>query len=279
MSPHDDPSPSDPSAQRPDPVEPGSPCGLGPSERLRRHEAARFNEQSAEAERRRMADEVVSILLNDPKFNKIVRSVIATRARVGVDQDDLKQELLTKVYEHLLKLGPTEDRPFDQDVRENAGWWNQVVRHQAVDIWRKLHWGESSPTSPEELPQPPDAYVGTDKDFEQVESLDWLRNLVKHLNQSEAAAIELYAVEGMRLKEIAELLGRAYTAVRQDQVRTTRKFKGVIGLTPAEDDVFRCWRRGNKPPAIAIELGLPEDKVRMHLSDARSKTDRFLNLK
>lgn len=197
------------------------------------------------------------------------RRVLRRARHYRLDGGDLCQQLM----EGLLRRSTTVDER-NPGVRS---WLSVRIEYTAVDMVRAA--GRSSPAGPEELemiereaaargrwPADPNTEITIDP-----------QHLIKiGLTPHEAQTVAMHCTGvDMTLKEFAELVHRSYSAVRKELERGKRKIENLFGLTPAEAEVIRAWRKhGSVQEAARATRRSREDVVR-NLEDAHKKIDRI----
>ncbi len=99
---------------------------------------------------------------------------------------DLVQETLWRLWQHRHRIQP--DRPV-------WGWLSAVLSRLSVDRWRRSH---------REVPLDPDLVVVMNPPDPRV---DRLEDCLRRLSRQQRAVVVLFYTEGLRIREIAQILG------------------------------------------------------------------------
>lgn len=193
-------------------------------------------------------------------------TTIATRILgSAADADDVVQE----AWLRLSRAG---------DIDELPAWLTTVVTRLCLDQLRRRRTRELAEAEATSLAAPADP----ESDAALADRVgDAMQVVLDTLNPAERAAFVLHDVFGYSFDEIAAVLGRSGTAVRQLASRARRKVQGVPepAEAPAERaesqrvvDAFLTAARGGDLPAL-LSLLAPDAVIRADLAGQAMGTD------
>jgi len=191
-----------------------------------------------------------------------------TAANYSVDADDLLQELL-------LDLWTCEG--LDQGRIGFRSWLDRRARWRALDMLRSGHLKQSVPADPVDLAMIGEcpAAPGLGDEVPADWDLDRLRELGLTGNEARLVTLILWGLD-LPLKQVAEQIGRTYTATRKDRSRGLRRIRDLFDLDPEEEAAFVAVREYRGIEAAAVRLGVDADELRRRFRDAEGKIGRIL---
>ncbi len=147
------------------------------------------------------------------------------------DAEDATQEALLRLWNHLPKLNPFASR----------AWLFRTTRNYCLDQIRRRSNRQIDPIEEEVLESCPDAFaidpsLAADSHF----LLEQAERLLLKLPESLRSVFLLYEVNGLRYREIAEVLGVPINTVKTNLLRAREKLSKLI---PKEE----LWTTSCKP--------------------------------
>ena len=131
----------------------------------------------------------------------------------------LKDEFATEDALQTAELKAWRDR---WGCRESfPAWFHKIAKNVALDMHREAYRRRRAPLDPE---MPDNREVLEDRTI-------WghdLGEVVLKLSPEERTLLELHALEGYRLKEVAEIMEISYPATRQKWVRLEAKIRRIL---------------------------------------------------
>ena len=147
---------------------------------------------------------------------RFARSLLANQA----DAEDATQEVLLRLWNHLPKMYPFNLR----------AWLLRTTRHYCLDqIRRRTHRAAPMLTDDAILDEQPDELAvdpssAADSSFRLVQARDMLRTLPENLR----SVFVLYEVNGLRYREIAEVLGIPVNSVKVYLLRARERLSNLV---------------------------------------------------
>ena len=147
---------------------------------------------------------------------RFARSLLANQA----DAEDATQEVLLRLWNHLPKMYPFNLR----------AWLLRTTRHYCLDqIRRRTHRAAPVLTDDTILDEQPDELAvdpssAADSSFRLVQARDMLRTLPENLR----SVFVLYEVNGLRYREIAEVLGIPVNSVKVYLLRARERLSNLV---------------------------------------------------
>ena len=148
-----------------------------------------------------------------------IRSHLGERLRGKMDAADLLQETQLRAFESINRFTWRHEDSFYQ-------WLCTIAKHL---IWsasqkRSLDEQNLSIDVPKSAPSP-------SKSMRRNERFDRLERSLKHLNPDERKVIRLSRIEGLRVKEVAEQMGRSEPSVKSLLIRSLKRLRESFGDT------------------------------------------------
>jgi RNA polymerase sigma-70 factor (ECF subfamily) len=154
-----------------------------------------------------------------PRLAARIRARIGPRLAQELDAEDLLQGTFLRAYE---TIGRFEWRAEDSFYR----WLGGIAQHLIWNVWQKQRADQlrlvrdmtASGTSPSKVAR-------------RNERFDRLQEALLGLSPDHRKVIELSRIEGLKVKEIAERMGRSPEAVRKLILRALDDLKRIFGET------------------------------------------------
>jgi len=151
-------------------------------------------------------------------FSPIYRYVYL-RVRSRGDAEDLTQIIFLKVFQSV--------SDFEEKGKNPVSYFYAVARNAVIDYWRKKKEVNAGDTEEifENIPSPKE---NIEKSIDENEIVATIRQAIKSLTDEQQEVIVLKFINDLSNKEIAELLGKNETAIRQLQCRGLKKLREVM---------------------------------------------------
>ena len=146
------------------------------------------------------------------------RMTLALRRKVSVE--DVVQETITRAFE---SIGGFEWRGEDSFLR----WLGTISRNVVARAARD----KGSPLDPDLLRSLPGSGPSPSRLAQREERLERLEEALGRLTPDQREALQLSRIQGMKIREIAERMGKTTDAVQQLVVRGLRSLKRNFGDT------------------------------------------------
>ena len=168
---------------------------------------------------------------------EVARGSLGTHLRRKVDPEDLAQSALVEVwrdfrrfdYRGLGSLDRYVRKVVENKIRDKAAFWSAQRRDAALE--RPLVSGGVAETTREMGIASND--LSTTQVVSREETRDRVRRALKSLPESQGKALELFLLEGLSLKEVADRLGLPGPDAARMRVQRARKALGNL-LEPPE---------------------------------------------
>jgi RNA polymerase sigma-70 factor (ECF subfamily) len=148
-----------------------------------------------------------------------VSSRLGERLRRQIDPDDVVQEANLRALELIQRFTPTHDDSFFR--------WLCTIAHHRI-------WSVSQKRSRKDLTlavEPTASGVSPSRSLRRGERLERLKQSLARLRPEEREVVSLSRIEGLKVKEIAERLGRPEPTVKSLIARSLRKLRQDFGDT------------------------------------------------
>lgn len=163
------------------------------------------------------------------------RMFFVARHILSRDEDiyDALQIAYSKAYRYIGRVSPPENF---------YSWLAKIVENSAKDVWRDLHPNEELTPEIEEAPAPD---VSEDADRRVV-----VARVLKEMDPRRAEVLALYYYDGLKLTEIAKLLGEPISTVHSRLKAAKRELTDLL----AQRGIDRSFYSGGFFSAIAVAL-------------------------
>lgn len=129
--------------------------------------------------------------------------------------EDLSQDVFLKIYKSIGSLNIQEKSP--------SAYFHMVARNTVIDYWRKKKIVTTSDdVITESLPDTAPTPIEQAKSTEQIQVI---QECLKKLTPDQRDVVTLRFINDLSTKEIAQILGKNETAVRQLQVRALGRLR------------------------------------------------------
>jgi RNA polymerase sigma-70 factor (ECF subfamily) len=132
----------------------------------------------------------------------------------------LAEDLTSEVFIKLLQALGTPRAPRDQ----LKGWLYRVAHNLAMD-WFRQHAKDDPLPLNEELA--PDSESLIDR-FEEKQSQHRLRQAIRQLTSSQQQVILLRFGEGLRIKQVSQLMGKSEGSIKLIQFRAVKRLRKIL---------------------------------------------------
>lgn len=153
------------------------------------------------------------------RLESLLRIRIGTPLLGRVTVDDILQDTLLQAFRSLERFQWESNDAF---FRWLTGIAENVIRNEA----RRRHEGTTVRLDPKALKQ-----VSPSKEMRRNERFDRLRSSINALSENHRQVIMLSRVEGLRIKEVAKIMGRSEGAVKSLLLRALRELQKSFGNT------------------------------------------------
>ncbi len=163
------------------------------------------------------------------------RMFFVARRILSQDEDiyDALQIAYSKAYKYIGRVSPPENF---------YSWLSKIVENSAKDVWRNLHPDEELSSDMEELPSPD---IVEDADRRVL-----IARVLKDMDPHRAEVLVLYYYDGLKLNEIAKLLGEPISTVHSRLKAAKREITELL----EQSGIDRSFYSGGFFSAIAVSL-------------------------
>jgi RNA polymerase sigma-70 factor (ECF subfamily) len=165
-----------------------------------------------------------------PGLERQVAGDLGRKLRETVDVEDVMQEAILHAWESVAELRATDEPGF-------AAWLGGIARNVVRNLARRK-WRSSEVALERD---PAGSVASPSRHQRREERFERLSEAVEHLSPDHRTVIRLARIEGLRIQEIAERMGRTPAAVKNLLLRAMRELRESFGDTES--------------------LGLPERKL------------------
>lgn len=131
-----------------------------------------------------------------------------------VNQREDAEDLTNDVFVRMLESLEHQDGSF-------FAWMYQIASNRIVDYYRKKDVRKDT----SEVGDAIEYYTGEEKSLDKMFLRDELRKGIRQLTDEQQEVIVLRFIEGYQANEVAELLGKTPTAIRQLQFRALKQLR------------------------------------------------------
>lgn len=146
-------------------------------------------------------------------FKEPLQHFIAARVENEHDAEDILQEILFKIHNHIGCL---------KEEDKLQPWIYQIARNTIADYYRRRKSGSLVPLSEDIIDEPEEV---TD---ESREIIKCLRSMINYLPDKYRQAIILSEFEGLTQREMAEKLGLSLSGAKSRVQRARKELKGLL---------------------------------------------------
>lgn len=140
--------------------------------------------------------------------------------RVGHEQtaEDLTSQVFLKAWDNLGRY-KVRGLPF-------GAWLFQIARNSVIDYYRTRK--ETLPLEPNAVMEP-DPMMNVAREVEKRLEGEWLRTILHKLTHEQREVLILKFINGLKTKEIAQVMGKGQGAIRALQMRALHALADIIG--------------------------------------------------
>ena len=145
--------------------------------------------------------------------------------RVGHEQtaEDLTSQVFLKAWDNLGRY-KVRGLPF-------GAWLFQIARNSVIDYYRTHK--EILPLEPNAATEP-DPSMNVAREVEKRLEGEWVRTILYKLTQEQREVLILKFINGLKTKEIAQVMGKGQGAIRALQMRALHALADIIGKDDEE---------------------------------------------
>ncbi|OLP18484.1 RNA polymerase sigma factor SigZ [Leptolyngbya sp. 'hensonii'] len=149
------------------------------------------------------------------EFHRRLRGFIQQRVKHPADADDILQEVLIRIHQHLATM---------RDTDRLQSWVFQITRNAIIDYYRKA--GRQPEFTSENVLETL-AMEGEPVVFNQ-EMAGCLRPLLQHLPAPYREAVQLAELDGLTQRAIAQKLGMSVSGIKSRVQRGREKLRALL---------------------------------------------------